>query len=81
MLSFIPWPKIQFPSLQISTFGKTKGYRFSTIPFGIQADYPSDSLRFNAAKLRFPVGDKIFTFGHENIDSNQSNPSNVRKKN
>ena len=70
-MSPIPWPKIQFPNLQISAFGKTNGYRFQ---ISREADYPSDSLRFNTAKLCFP-------FGHDNTDSNQSNPSNVREKN
>lgn len=32
------------------------------------------------AKLCFPLHGKIFTFGHDNIDSNQWNPSNDRQK-
>lgn len=32
------------------------------------------------AKLCFLLHGKIFTFGHENIDSNQWNPSNDRQK-
>lgn len=32
------------------------------------------------AKLCFPLYGKIFTFGHDNIDSNQWNPSNDRQK-
>lgn len=86
-------PKIQFPSLQMSTFGKIKGCRYSNIRFDAQ---PVQTLlllflllryrlvillgHVKPAKLCFPLRGKIFTFGHDNIDSNQWNPSNDRQK-
>ena len=88
-------PKIQFPSLQMSTFGKIKGCRYSNIRFDAQ---PVQTLlllllllllryrlvillgHVKPAKLCFPLRGKICTFGHDNIDSNQWNPSNDRQK-